>query len=337
MERAFTEEKRKNKIKELTSFFLHRHYCDNHAEAFVEYMDEVFLWFGAAEHEYIVGTENVAATLHTFKGKVPPCEISNEHYDVISVSENVYVCTGMLWISTSPSSDMYLRVHQRVTTVFRWTEQGPRCCHIHLSNPYTEMMEDDIGFPEKMSLESRKYFQEQIEAQKKKIEEQNASIIQMHFEDLSTGLYNRNKFNQVCDALREDCGERLGVAYFELLFFRERVGADFRATAALYAALIFAAVLLTAWVIHTLIRRESMKLELKILLNMGILFIGLLVNATVADYNTSDAQSTVAWGALGALCGTAALLFALGLWLARTGKQTPFINFIKRTFNGSDH
>ena len=129
----------------------------------------------------------------------------------------------------------------------------------------------------------------------------------------------------------------LGVAYFELLFFRERVGADFRATAALYAALIFAAVLLTAWVIHTLIRRESLKLELKILLNMGILFIGLLVNATVADYNTSDAQSTVAWGALGALCGTAALLFALGLWLARTGKQTPFINFIKRTFNGSDH
>ncbi|HJD96070.1 GGDEF domain-containing protein [Mailhella massiliensis] len=216
MERAFTEEKRKNKIKELTSFFLHRHYCDNHAEAFVEYMDEVFLWFGAAEHEYIVGTENVAATLHTFKGKVPPCEISNEHYDVISVSENVYVCTGMLWISTSPSSDMYLRVHQRVTTVFRWTEQGPRCCHIHLSNPYTEMVESDIGFPEKMSLESRKYFQEQIEAQKKKIEEQNASIIQMHFEDLSTGLYNRNKFNQVCDALREDCGERLGVAYFDL-------------------------------------------------------------------------------------------------------------------------
>ena len=42
-----------------------------------------------------------------------------------------------------------------------------------------------------------------------------------------------------------------------------------------------------------------MKLELKILLNMGILFIGLLVNATVADYNTSDAQSHRGLGGAG--------------------------------------
>lgn len=129
----------------------------------------------------------------------------------------------------------------------------------------------------------------------------------------------------------------LGVAYFELLFFRERVGADFRATAALYAGILFAAVLLTAWAIHTLIRRESLKLELKILLNMAILFIGLLVNATVADYNLSNAQPNVAWGALGALLGTLVVLFAVGLWLSKTKKHTPFINFIKRTLNGSDH
>lgn len=128
-----------------------------------------------------------------------------------------------------------------------------------------------------------------------------------------------------------------GVAYFELLFFRERVGADFRATAALYAGILFAAVLLTAWILHTLVRRESMRLELKILLNMAILLIGLLVHATIADYNLSNARSTVAWDALGALLGTAALLFAFGLWLSRTDKLTPIITFIKRTRNGSDH
>ena len=209
-------EEKKRKVAELTSFFLHKHYCENDAAAFIPFMDDSFLWFGAAEHEYLAGAEKVANTLHTFKGKVPPCEISNEHYDVINPEGNVYICTGMLWIRTLPSSNIYLRVHQRVTTVFRWTEAGPRCCHIHLSNPYTEMMEDDIGFPERMSLESRRYLQEQIEEQKKKIEEQSASILKMHFEDLSTGLYNRNKFNQVCDALRQEHPERLGIAYFDL-------------------------------------------------------------------------------------------------------------------------
>ncbi|WP_276819215.1 diguanylate cyclase domain-containing protein [Mailhella massiliensis] len=217
MERVFsTLEEKKRKIADLTSFFLHEHYCKNNAAAFIPYIDDSFLWFGAAEHEYVAGAEKAKEILHTFKDRVPPCEISDEHYDVIASEDDVYICTGMLWIRTLPSSEIYLRVHQRITSVFRWTENGPRCCHIHLSNPYTEMMEDDVGFPERMSLESRRYLQEQIEEQKKKIEEQNASILQMHFEDLSTGLYNRNKFNQVCDELREEHPERLGIAYFDL-------------------------------------------------------------------------------------------------------------------------
>lgn len=211
-----SNEENKKKAAELTSFFLHKHYCESCAEAFLDYMDENFLWFGAAEHEYIVGADRMVETLRAFKDKVPPCEISDEHYDVINASEDSYVCTGMMWIRTLPSSGIYLRVHQRITTVFRRTEKGLRCCHIHLSNPYSEMMEDDIGFPEKISMESRRYMQEQLEAQKKKIEEQTASIMEMHFEDLSTGLYNRNKFNQICDQLAKEPPERLGIAYFDL-------------------------------------------------------------------------------------------------------------------------
>ena len=92
------------------------------------------------------------------------------------------------------------------------------------------------------------------------------------------------------------------VAYFELLFFRQRVGADFGATAAIYAGIVFAVVLLAAGFIHLFVRHESMKLELKIMLNMGILLIGLLVNASVADSTVVYATvSNVEWGALAAL------------------------------------
>lgn len=212
----FTDDEKKEKVKELTSLFLHKHYCENDTEPIISHLDDSFLWFGAAEHEYITDVKETIDVLRSFAGKVPTCHISGEQYDVIQPVRDLFVCTGMLWICTSPSSNIYLRVHQRVTTVFRWTEEGLRCCHIHLSNPYAEMEEGDVGFPEKMSRESRKYFQEQIEAQKKKIEEQHSFIVQMYFEDLSTGLYNRNKFNQTCKTLRGKSCERLGVAYFDL-------------------------------------------------------------------------------------------------------------------------
>ena len=108
------------------------------------------------------------------------------------------------------------------------------------------------------------------------------------------------------------------VAYFELLFFRQRVGADFGATAAIYAGIVFAVVLLAAGFIHLFVRHESMKLELKIMLNMGILLIGLLVNASAADSTVVYATvSNVEWGALAALTAGTACFFLLGLLLSK--------------------
>ncbi len=213
---SLTNDEKKKKISEITSHFLHKHYRENSTEFLLARLDEVFSWIGAGEHEYSADPGAVAAIFRTFEGKVPRCTISDEHYDVIQPHPDIFICSGRLWVSTSPASDLYLRVHQRISAVFRWTAEGPRCCHLHLSNPYSEMDDSDVGFPEKMSLESRRYLQEQIDLQKKQIEEQHSFIVQMYFEDLTTGLFNRNKFNQVCESLQgKDCG-RLGIAYFDL-------------------------------------------------------------------------------------------------------------------------
>ena len=213
---SWTDEEKKRMVSDLTSLFVHKHYRENNSDLLITHMDDVFTWVGAAEHEYAADPGTVADVLRSFAGKIPCCNISEEHYDVIQPVENIFICSGRMWVSTSPATDLYLRVHQRISTVFRWTDQGPRCCHLHLSNPYNEMDENDVGFPEKMSLESRRYLREQIELQKKQIEEQHAFIVQMYVEDLSTGLCNRNKFNQVCESLHgKDCG-RLGIAYFDL-------------------------------------------------------------------------------------------------------------------------
>ena len=210
-----TYEEKKEKIIALTHLFFHKYYCEGDIKTFISYMDDDFSWFGTGEHEYAVGKETVADIFESFIGRVPQCDITDEDYHVLQATPEVFICTGRLLISTSPSPQTYLRVHQRVSIVFRWNDSEPRCCHIHISNPYTEMTEGDVGFPEKMSHESRKYFQEQIERQKQLLEEQHRLITQIYSEDLSTGLYNRNKFNQVCQELKQYTG-RLGIAYFDL-------------------------------------------------------------------------------------------------------------------------
>ena len=70
----------------LTSYILHKHYCENDVDALIDLLDdedECFSWLGAAEHEYAIGSRTVAAIFEEFRGKVPLCNISNEHFDVI--------------------------------------------------------------------------------------------------------------------------------------------------------------------------------------------------------------------------------------------------------------
>ena len=61
-------------------------------------------------------------------------------------------------------------------------------------------------------------------------------------------------------------------------------------------------------------KQESVKLELKIMLNLAILVIGLLINSTVADYNLSDAQTVIEWKPLVVMTIIAVILFVLGIF-----------------------
>lgn len=224
METGFmVDSEKEQQIKELTSFMMHKHYCENDLESVITLMDNSFSWIGAGEEEYADGAETVAGLFRQFSGKVPACIISNEEYTVINPVPDIFVCSGRLWIRTDPKTGICLRVHQRVTGVFRWNGEMFRCCHIHISNPYSEMVEGDVGFPSKLAKQSYEYLQEQIAVQKKLIQEQTDTLVRMSFEDSLTGLYNRNKFNQVMDA---DAGGTkssapLGFAYFDLNGLKE--------------------------------------------------------------------------------------------------------------------
>ncbi len=103
------------------------------------------------------------------------------------------------------------------------------------------------------------------------------------------------------------------VGYFELLFFKTRVGGDFLVTALMYSGILLVGIITLALLLRYLIDGESLKLEVKLILNLAILVLGLLVSSSVADYNISNAQATIEWKALVALVLGAIALVGLGL------------------------
>lgn len=210
------ENEKTQAVKEATSFLLHKHYCENDAESIIELFDEELSWIGAGENEYDMGTEKVSDIFRQFKGMVPKCNIWDEEYNVIEVSPDTYICSGRAWIATDPSTSIYLCVHQRITAVFRWMDSSLRCCHIHISNPYSEMTKEDVGFPTQMGQQMYEYLNYCLDEYKKKINEQTKILKKLSFEDSLTGLFNRNKFNHVIQDLETAALSQLGVASIDL-------------------------------------------------------------------------------------------------------------------------
>lgn len=148
-------------VREFASRLMHLHYCDNDFAGIVACFAPQFSWIGAGEDQYVSGREETAAFFQRFQGAIPKCNIWDEHYDVIEVAPNAYACSGMMWIATDPSSEMFLKVHQRVSFVFSRQDGRLLCNHIHCSNPYLELMEGEL-FPDKIGRQSFEYVQERI-------------------------------------------------------------------------------------------------------------------------------------------------------------------------------
>ncbi len=119
------------------------------------------------------------------------------------------------------------------------------------------------------------------------------------------------------------------ICYFELLFFKWRAGEDFLASAIIYSAILFAFSFCTAILLRFLIKGESLKLEVKLMFNFIILVLGLLISSSVADYNISNAQTTIEWEALIAFFISCIILIFIGLWLHKINFSQKISNLLK--------
>lgn len=162
-------------VKALAGLLMHKHYCEHDVEWITKLLAPQFSWFGTGESEYLVGREACIRRFLEFKESIPNCDILDEQYEVNCSGPGVYVVTGRLWVATAPETEMYLKVHQRLSCVFQDTEEGLKCIHIHCSNPYQEMM-DGEQFPNKIGRQSYEYVQERLTSLEAETKQQNRQL-----------------------------------------------------------------------------------------------------------------------------------------------------------------
>lgn len=199
MECNQTEERKRAAI-ELTRHLVRKHYCENDTEALIALFDEPMAWFGAGEDEYATGRDTISAIFREFAGKVPKCNLSGEEYNAMELGPDVYLCTGRMWITTDPSTNIYLQVHQRITTIFRWANGTARCCHIHISNPYSDMVSGDVGFPTRMARQSYEYLMRCVREQQELLDAQTAELSSI-YETIPCAIFRLLRTGDSCRLL----------------------------------------------------------------------------------------------------------------------------------------
>lgn len=125
----------------------------------------------------------------------------------------------------------------------------------------------------------------------------------------------------------------MAILYFELMFFKFRVGGDFLWTSVLYSVLATCGIFLVSLFLKKAVEGESMKLELKLLINLAILFVGLLINSAVADYNVSAAHTETEWLPLVVCLGASFLIIWIGYLCRNISLKHIFSQILNHGFN----
>lgn len=180
---------RKQIVVELTGKLARGYFRREDRQCVPELLDDSFTWFGADGQE---GMDSGPA----FGDAQLEYRVLDESYHAVELAPEVYLCTGRVRLTREPEEMV-----QRVTAVFRFEGERARCCHIHLSVPCGREMRG---------------MEEQLAAQKRRIEAQNRLLQQISFKDSLTGMFNRNKFSQDLREGRWEGKPQLGIAYFDL-------------------------------------------------------------------------------------------------------------------------
>ncbi|MBS5080576.1 MAG: PAS domain-containing protein [Clostridiales bacterium] len=194
-------------VKQFAHWILQKHYVENDEDAVTAVFAPNITWIGAGEDQHGSSREETAEYFQRFQGKIPPCHIWDEEFEVTELGTGVYLCSGLFWVAANDDTGLCIEEHQRISFIFQRKNDTFECVHIHNSNPYQKMESNDL-FPneegrkafsslekkmaemeEKLSNKERE-FQKAVHAQKQTYEEymQKNHQIQVVLDAIQGGL-----------------------------------------------------------------------------------------------------------------------------------------------------
>ena len=137
---------------------MENHYTRN-LDAVMEWLADDVMWIGPIHPQYVYGKENIRNILE--KEQDVLCEIAEYSYDILYGGNDICVTAGRLNPRTAANTGLVLSVIQRVTFVFALAEDHPQVIHIHVSNDWEGIDEDEV-FPYRAGKEAFLYLQSKI-------------------------------------------------------------------------------------------------------------------------------------------------------------------------------
>lgn len=139
---------------EKTQYILENYYHLNLEPLFEALADSV-MWIGPG-NLYVFGAEAVRKLFD--KIYMPSIDLSNIEITELYKADETTVVVGQYDAVTNADSDEIAAVHQRITFNWQRTENEWKIIHMHVSNEYNELVDNEV-YPVKMSHQTFRYMQ----------------------------------------------------------------------------------------------------------------------------------------------------------------------------------
>lgn len=141
----------------LSQEFIWRHYVTRELDFVASCIDEQIMWIGPLEHQFVVGRDKMKEILSA-EQEIYFNVLSSE-LELIAQDENSCVVAGRIEICTDESSGYVLKCKQRWTFVYKTAEKRPLITHLHVSESWDILDQDEI-FPFRAAKQTYQYMQQ---------------------------------------------------------------------------------------------------------------------------------------------------------------------------------
>ena len=173
-------------VESLARKILTTYFCDSDLEFLISTFADDIIWLGGGEKQKAEGKEAVAACFRSGKDGMIACDMSEESYHCMDLGGGAYLCEGVSWLHSKPGSEFYINMQQRVTFVFRETDEGLKAVHIRNSVPYQAIKEDEL-FPIESSREEFIRLQSALNIKNQEFENQ-AQFLERLYDTIPCGI-----------------------------------------------------------------------------------------------------------------------------------------------------